>query len=133
MSAIAGARTRDLWLHSPKFDLTFHNFFDIGWFPQLVDVEPGSASLAFSNGPNPSTDGGTLRFQLPSAQKVELTLFDLSGRRINRLVNATLSAGPHEIRWTGTDERGIRVAPGIYRARLLAAGQERSLNVVLVQ
>lgn len=116
-----------------QLDLTFHNFYDIGWFPQLVGVVPGSSSLAFSNGPNPSSDGGTLRFRLPSAQKVELTLFDLSGRRINRLVNATLSAGPHEIRWTGTDERGARVAPGIYRARLSAAGQERSLNVVLVQ
>ena len=23
MSAVAGVRTRDLWLHSPKFDLTF--------------------------------------------------------------------------------------------------------------
>jgi hypothetical protein len=116
-----------------ELDMTFHNFFDIGWFPQLAGVEPEAGSLAFSSGPNPSTDGGTLRFRLPATQKVELTLFDLSGRRINRLVNGTLPGGPHAVRWMGTDERGARVAPGIYRARLLAGGQEHSLNVVLVQ
>jgi len=116
-----------------ELDLTFHNFYDIGWFPQLVNVEPGSDALAFTHGPNPTPNGGTLRFRLPSAQRVELTLFDVSGRVINRLVNGTLDGGEHSIRWTGTDESGQRVAPGIYRARLTAGGVERSLNIVLVQ
>lgn len=117
-----------------EIDLTFHNFYDIGWFPQLAGVGGTDAtSVAFSHGPNPSADGGTLRFRLPSSQRVELTMFDVSGRRVLRLVNGTLPAGDHAIRWTGLDERGVRVAPGIYRAQLVAAGQERSLNVVLVQ
>ncbi len=119
---------------SQSVDLTFHNFFDIGWFPQLVSVgDAGTNALAFSHGPNPSTDGGTLRFRLPSSQRVELAMFDLSGRRIARLVNGVLDGGDHAIRWAGTNDRGDRVAPGIYRARLVAGDVERTLNVVLVQ
>ncbi len=116
-----------------SIDLAFHNFFDIGWFPQLVGV-PGAttASLAFAHGPNPSHDGGTLRFRLPAAQRVELSLFDVTGRRIAQLVDGPLASGEHAVRWTATDERGARVAPGIYRARLRAGGVERSLNVVLM-
>ncbi len=118
---------------SQSLDLTFHNFFDIGWFPQLVGV-PGAATAAvtFAHGPNPSHDGGTLRFRLPAAQRVELALFDVTGRRITRLVDGPLASGEHAVRWTGTDDRGARVAPGIYRARLRAGSVERTLNVVLM-
>src|SRR5262249_35223842 len=48
---------------SQNVDLTFHNFFDIGWFPQLVSVPnagDGAGALSFVHGPNPSHDGGTL-------------------------------------------------------------------------
>ena len=118
---------------SQSVDLTFHDFYDIGWFPQLVDVfPPGSSSLAFVHGPNPTGDGGTLRFRLPSARRVELALFDLAGRRVAQLADGVLEAGEHAIRWTRTDDRGRRVAAGIYRARLRSLGVERTLSVVLV-
>ena len=118
---------------SQNLDLTFHNFFDIGWFPQLVDVAgEARAGLSFTHGPNPSREGGTLRFRLPSAQRVELSLFDVSGRRIVRLVNATLESGDHSVAWPRTDEHGHRVAAGVYLARIKAGAVERSLNVVLV-
>lgn len=116
-----------------EIDLTFHNFYDIGWFPQLAGVEPGAASLAFTHGPNPTPNGGTLRFRLPSSQRVKLTLHDVAGRIVARLVDGTLPGGDHAIPWAGTDLRGARVAPGIYRAKLVAGAVERSLNVVLVQ
>jgi len=43
-----------------------------------------------------------------------------------------MDAGEHDVRWTRTDDRGHRVAAGIYRAQLRTDGEERSLNVVLV-
>ncbi|HEY6195441.1 MAG TPA: PA domain-containing protein [Candidatus Eisenbacteria bacterium] len=118
---------------SQNVDLTYENFFDIGWFPQLVDVPAGSkTAFAFTHAPNPTSEGGTLRFRLPSAARVELSLFDLAGRRIARLVNGQLEGGEHSIAWPRTDEHGHRVAAGIYLARLKAGAVERTLNVVLV-
>ena len=72
-----------------EIDLTFHNFYDIGWFPQLAGVEPGAQALAFTHGPNPTPNGGTLRFRLPSAQRVRLALYDVSGR-LDRIRAPTL-------------------------------------------
>jgi hypothetical protein len=118
----------------PNVDMTFHNLYDIGWFPQLADV-PGqtqASGLAFAHGPNPSTDGGTLHFRLAQAQRVELTLYDLAGRRVARLADGRMDAGVHDVRWGRTDDHGHRVAAGIYRAQLKAGGEEKTLNVVLV-
>ena len=116
-----------------SIDLMFQNFFDIGWFPQLVGVPAETHSaFAFTQAPNPSRDGGTLRFRLPASQRVELSLFDLAGRRIARLVNATLDGGEHSVAWPRTDDHGHRVAAGIYLARIKAGSVERTLNVVLV-
>ena len=121
---------------STNVDLTFQNFFDIGWFPQLAGVPgkelPPTSGLAFVHGPNPTSDGGTLRFHLPAAAHVELSLYDLAGRRVARLIDGTMDAGEHAFRWTRIDDAGRKVSAGIYRARLKTGGQERTLSVVLV-
>jgi flagellar hook assembly protein FlgD len=114
-------------------DMTFHNLDDIGWFPQLVSVPGmGTAGLSFVYGPNPATDGGTLRFRLAQSQKVELSLFDLAGRLVARIADGILDAGDHTYRWSRTDDAGHKVAAGIYRAQLKAGTQEQSLSVVLI-
>jgi hypothetical protein len=116
-------------------DLTRPNFVDIGWFPTESVSVPGpseTAGLTFAHGPNPSTDGGTLHFRLAQAQRVELTLFDLAGRRVTRLADGRMDAGVHDLRWGRTDDHGHRVAAGIYRAQLKAGGEVKTLNVVLV-
>ena len=118
----------------PNVDLTFHNLYDIGWFPQLAGVQgPATqAGIAFTHGPNPSTDGGTLHFRLAQSQHVELSLYDLAGRRVARLADARMEAGLHDLRWNRTDDHGHRVAAGIYRAQLKAGSEQKTLNVVLI-
>ena len=114
-------------------DLTYNTFYDIGWFPGLVDVPAETRdAFALSQAPNPTREGGTLRFRLPSAGHVELTLFDVAGRRIARLVNGTLEAGDHRVAWDRADDRGRRVGAGVYQARLKAGTVERTLNLVLL-
>ena len=119
---------------SQNVDLTRANFVDIGWFPsERTGVgDMGTAGLSFVQGPNPSTDGGTLRFRLPQSQRVELSLFDLAGRRVVRIADGVMDAGDHAVRWSRLDDRGHKVAAGIYRARLKTGGQEQTLSVVLV-
>jgi hypothetical protein len=118
----------------PNVDLTFHNLYDIGWFPQLAGVEgpAAQAGIAFTHGPNPSTDGGTLHFRLAEAQHVQLSLYDLAGRRVARLADTRMEAGLHDLRWDRTDDHGHRVAAGIYRALLKAGSEQKTLNVVLI-
>lgn len=114
-------------------DLTFEAFYDIGWFPQLVAApRPSDGDLAFTHGPNPSREGGVLRFRLPGEAQVELALYDVTGRRVTRLATGRLAAGPHAVRWSRLDDDGRRVPAGVYLARLRAGAVERTAHVVLV-
>ena len=118
---------------SSRVDLAYHALYDIGWFPQLAAVEGGStATLEFTHWPNPTREGGTLRFRLPGAAHVEIAVFDVAGRRVARLVSGMVGAGDHAVAWARRDDAGHRVGPGIYLARLTGGSVRRTLRIVLV-
>ncbi len=83
--------------------------------------------------PNPFNPRTTLRFELPAAAQARLEIFDLAGRRIRTLVSASLSAGPHEVTWDGTDARGCAAPSGNYVARLTAGMEVRSVGMQLLR
>ena len=113
-------------------DLTYELFIDIGWFPQIVSVGDADHKFGISLGPNPSRDGGTLRFGLAAASDVDISIFDVAGRRITRLAHSRMSAGPQEIRWGRLDDAGRRLPAGVYLARFRAGAIERAVHFVLV-
>ncbi len=62
---------------------------------------------------------------------VELDVFDLFGRRIERLVNGDEAAGTHVVGWDGGTRAG-RARPGVYEVRLRAGADVRSEKFVVV-
>jgi Domain of unknown function (DUF4082)/Secretion system C-terminal sorting domain len=54
----------------------------------------GNVSL-FQNTPNPFSTTTTIRFDLPKAQKIKLSVFDMAGREIKVLTDKTSEAGSH--------------------------------------
>jgi hypothetical protein len=83
--------------------------------PQLGD-ESG-AFVALRN--NPTTSGrATIRFGLPRADRVEVKLFDVSGRLVRTLADRRFATGEHEVTWDGLDDRGRAVARGVYFTRV---------------
>ncbi len=82
------------------------------------------------NYPNPFSNTGTppgvafgnletvIRYNLPSAGKVSLAIYDMRGALIQTLESGNRAAGEHVVRWDGRDSRGERVASGVYFYRL---------------
>ncbi len=106
-----------------------------GWGCGVTAAEETTpAAFAFAPPhPNPFNPKTTLRFALPRAAAVDLAIFDVSGRRVARLVAGdTLPAGQHAIDWEGRDEAGRALPSGVYLARLSAAGlhAERKLSLL---
>ncbi|MCH8020659.1 T9SS type A sorting domain-containing protein, partial [candidate division KSB1 bacterium] len=66
---------------------------------------------------NPET---TIKYQLPEAAIVNLTIFNLKGQQIRTLVNEDAAAGYHSIVWDGKDHAGTAVASGVYIYRISA-------------
>ncbi len=69
--------------------------------------------FAISNHPNPFNPQTTITFQLPEAQQVVLSVFDISGRQIETLLEEYLTAGQHTINF-----RANNLPSGLYFYRL---------------
>jgi subtilisin-like proprotein convertase family protein len=84
------------------------------------------------NVPNPFNPRTEIRFGLPRECNVDLSVFDLRGRRVAELIDDLLPAGHHAVAWDGTDDAGGRVASGTYFCRLRADGRTlvRKLNMI---
>ncbi len=102
-------------------------------------VEEGSAqpvprTLALGwNYPNPFNPATNLRFDLPEAARVDVTVFDSRGREVRTLLDAPLAAGRHTVGWNGEDRDGNAAPSGIYLVRLRAGGEVRTRKIVLAR
>ncbi len=63
-----------------------------------------------------------LRYSLASPCRVDLSVYDLMGRAVRRLVAEKRSAGPHSVVWNCQDLHGNRAARGVYFIRLDTPG-----------
>ncbi|TKJ39983.1 hypothetical protein CEE37_09615 [candidate division LCP-89 bacterium B3_LCP] len=78
--------------------------------------------------PNPFNPTTVLRFQLQDASKVNLAIFDISGRKVVELINGWRDAGVHEVTFNGSG-----LASGIYIYQLHAGGFTASGKMVLMK
>jgi hypothetical protein len=87
----------------------------------------------YQNVPNPFNPATEIRYDVPSNGRVTLEIYDVSGRMVRRLVDDVQSPGPKFVTWKGDDDRGHRVATGVYFYRLTAPGFQRTLKMTLVE
>lgn len=94
----------------------------IGGATVSAEEMPASPRLALeSNFPNPFRTTTTLTFSVPPTapgEAVTLTIYDLQGREVARLLDAPLAPGRHQVTWDGTADGGTRVSSGVYVCRL---------------
>jgi hypothetical protein len=86
------------------------------------------------NSPNPFNPSTQIRFELGRDEtRVQIEIFDLAGRRVRRLVDGALSAGPQTAVWDGRNDAGRTVASGVYPLRLTAGDEVRMQRLVLLK
>jgi hypothetical protein len=89
---------------------------------------PGQIQLVLeSPSPNPASAGATIAFDLPQPGHVELSVFDIGGRRRERHGIEAAAPGRYSLR-VGRD-----LAPGVYLIQLAAGSQSRTSKLCLVR
>jgi hypothetical protein len=75
-----------------------------------------------------------LAFAVPDGSQtaVKIRLYDPAGRLVRTLVEDTYSAGAYRVQWDLKDQRGSRVAPGVYIAIMEASGFRGMTRLVVV-
>lgn len=94
---------------------------------------PGRAVI-LENFPNPFSSHTTVRFFLNKSTKVNLKVYDQSGRLVKTLINDCLiDAGYGEIRWDGCDSHGRELSSGVYFYRLASEAVTQTRKLVLLK
>jgi uncharacterized repeat protein (TIGR02543 family) len=74
----------------------------------------------YQNYPNPFNPMTKIRFDLEHDVHVQLTIYNIAGRRVRTLLNSRMPAGAYTQIWDGRDAKGETVASGVYFYRLTA-------------
>ncbi len=87
-------------------------------------------ALGFDVQPNPFSSETTLRFNLPKAEEVTLTISDAQGREVVRRP-LSAAAGENVATWNGRSDTGSWLSSGVYLVRLQTGEGSVSRKVVL--
>jgi photosystem II stability/assembly factor-like uncharacterized protein len=121
----------------PGIEYIYHiDIYEDGRLAASFDasVETPAAALHLSqNHPNPFNPSTEIRFSTPEKGKVQLRIYDVSGRLVRVLVDKALPAGWHTASWDGRNSTGTSVASGIYFYQLRAGKLIESKKMVLLR
>ena len=87
----------------------------------------------FNNYPNPFNPITTLRYDLPEDAMVNITIYDIMGRKVSTLVNSQQTAGYKSIQWNATNNAGQPVSAGLYLYTIQAGKFRQTKKMVLLK
>jgi len=90
------------------------------------------AGVALRAAPNPAGGRQMLQFSLAASGNARVTIHDVSGRIVRVLHDGTMPSGPQRLEWDGLSAAGVRVAPGIYFAKLEAGAEHATAKLLRV-
>lgn len=93
--------------------------------------DPQSFSLA-QNFPNPFKGSTSIRYTIAADAEVDLSIYDMLGKRVQVLERSRMSAGEYTATWDGKSESGVKVAPGLYLISLRSNGSVRTRSMIVV-
>jgi len=91
-------------------------------------VARGYSLALASASPNPLSKSTSIAFSLPKSGSVDLTVYDIAGRKVATLAQGTMSAGSHEVSWNGA-----KAPAGVYLYRLSFEGKTLTNRMVVVR
>jgi hypothetical protein len=85
------------------------------------------------NYPNPFNPQTNIRFDVPQTAWIRMSIHDIRGREVIRLVDGVLPPGSYTENWHGRSQADRPVPSGVYFARLTAPGWSHSIKMLLLK
>jgi len=107
-----------------------------GWTGS-TSVDAGSAGpegfALEANYPNPFNPSTTIRYCLDRSISIDLSVYDMRGRQVRRLLSGIVPTGVTETQWDGRDRDGIDMPSGVYLLRLCSGRTVRTQKMTLLR
>ncbi len=107
--------------------------------PAAVEMGAGDAGdqmppfSLLQNYPNPFNPETAINFVVNKAGPVQLTVYNILGQEVRKLVNGTLRPGAYAARWDAKDSMGALMNSGIYFFQLRAERFSEARKIVLAR
>lgn len=83
--------------------------------------------------PNPFNPQTSINLTNPRSGNVQLSVYDVQGRRVRTLVSGHMTAGEHQVVWDGRGDTGGQAASGVYFAKMIAGTDVATTKLMLVK
>jgi hypothetical protein len=87
----------------------------------------------YHNYPNPFNPVTNIRYHLPEDCDVAVTVYDLKGNLIKKLVQQSQKSGTYSLQWDGSREDGVIVPSGVYLLKITTDNYCRTQKMVFVR
>jgi hypothetical protein len=99
---------------------------------ETKSVAPAATRIS-SIYPNPFNPSTRIAFELSARARVELSIYDVSGRKVAVLANKDMEAGRFEVVWHGRTSGGAVAASGVYFCKLRAGSLVETKKMVIIR
>lgn len=105
-------------------------------FSTSVSEQSGTIPSEYAveqNHPNPFNPETTIKYKLPTAGHVRLSIYNTLGHEVRVLVDGVQSASQHSAIWNGRDDRGNSMPSGVYFYHIQAGEFADTKKMVLAR
>jgi pectate lyase len=93
---------------------------------------PGDFELE-QNYPNPFNPSTTIVYKLKRRMSLEISIYNMLGKRIKILIDADLNAGNYKVVWDGNDNNGNDVPSAVYFVKMSSGNSSISKKIALIK
>jgi photosystem II stability/assembly factor-like uncharacterized protein len=131
---------KDLDIHFTKKMLYAGTYSRGAWVADIANVDnkdllrplgPKEIKL-LNNYPNPFRLSTTIKFEINKPGKVQLAVYNMLGEKVRTLVDKDLKTGDHNFAWDCKNNRGQKVASGIYIYKIISKDFVDSRHMIMV-
>ena len=97
------------------------------------NVEIPNGYILYQNYPNPFNPATTIAYNIPANATVNITIYDMIGRRIKTLIKNEQVTGYRTVAWDGCNDAGLPVSPGLYLYTIKAGNYVQTKKMVLLK
>lgn len=104
----------------------------------LTNLEKPSNSLyqnfkLAQNYPNPFNPTTTIKYTVPTRNKISIKIYDINGQMIRELINEEKSSGEYSVVWDGQNNFGSKVASGTYFYQIQTGDFSQAKKMILLK
>ena len=100
---------------------------------QRESIKPPHEFTLYQNYPNPFNPNTVIEFGLKRAQKIQLEIFDILGKKVRTLADGDFNSGKHSVNWDGKNEQGKNLPSGVYYYSLTSSFEKVVQKMTLLK